>query len=75
FKRHATSLTLDPSDISEWQPGDIVVFNGHIGIVSDTRNYKGITFIIHHGSVNQKSYIQDILEKNKHNIIGHYRIS
>ncbi len=75
FKRHAESLTLDVSEIAEWQPGDIVVFEGHIGIISDTRNFKGIPYVIHHGSVTQKSYVQDILEKNRNHIIGHYRIS
>ncbi len=51
FSKYATELTTDISDIGEWQPGDIVFFgNGqHIRIVSDKRNIKGQTYIIHNG--------------------------
>ena len=49
FSKYAQSLTLDIHDISEWQPGDIVVFGNykHIGIISDKRNRKGIPYVIH----------------------------
>ena len=46
FKRHALSLTLDIYDLDKWQGGDIVIFKKHIGIVSNYRNKKGITFVI-----------------------------
>ncbi len=46
FTNNAISLTTDRSDIERWQGGDIVVFNGHIGIVSENRNKKGVPFII-----------------------------
>ena len=51
FSEYAVELTTDINDIDEWQPGDIVFFgNGqHIGIVSDIRNFKGQTYIIHNG--------------------------
>ena len=47
---NAISLTTDINKIDKWQGGDIVVFKKHIGIVSDNRNKKGITFIIHHAN-------------------------
>ena len=75
FDNNAISLTTDILKKDEWQGGDIVVFTGHIGIVSDYRNRKGIPFIIHHASPMQKFYEEDILEYKKSDIIGHYRIS
>ena len=74
FENNAISLTTDITDIKEWQGGDIVIFKNHIGIVSDKRNKKGITFIIHHANPFQKYYEEDVLEY-KDDIIGHYRIS
>ena len=74
FDRHAISLTTDTDKISEWHGGDIVIFKKHIGIISDKRNKKGIPFVIHHANPIQKYYEEDIL-KNRHDIIGHYRIS
>lgn len=72
FQRHATSLTTDVSEIDQWQGGDIIVFESHIGIISDKRNYNGTVFIIHHGSPIQAGYEQDILE-GRDDIIGHFR--
>lgn len=74
FDYNAISLTTDVKRIEEWQGGDIVVFNRHIGIVSDKRNHKGINFVIHHANPYQRYYEEDILE-NRDDIIGHYRIS
>lgn len=73
FKYNSISLTLDPKEISLWQGGDIVVFKRHIGIISDKRNRKGISYVIHHATPFQINYEEDILESNE--IIGHYRIS
>lgn len=70
FKKYAESLTLNPNDIKNWQPGDIVVFeNNHIGIISDKRNKKGIPYVIHNGG--QKNREEDYLTKSK--ITAHYR--
>lgn len=70
FSKYAQSLTLNPKKIQEWQPGDIVVFEDkHIGIISDRRNYEGITFVIHNGG--QPTREEDYLTKSK--ITGHYR--
>lgn len=74
FKNNAISLTLDIKDISNWQAGDIVVFSNHIGVISNHRNSKGISLVIHHANPYQLSYEEDILEYHN-DIIGHYRIS
>ena len=56
--------------------GDIIVFKDHIGIISDNRNKKGIPYLIHHGSVTQLNYEEDILEfYGQDYIIGHYRVN
>lgn len=59
---NAISLTTDINKIDKWQGGDIVVFKKHIGIVSDNRNKKGITFIIHHANLIKDIMQEDILE-------------
>lgn len=76
FKNNSISLTTDLEKIEEWQGGDIIVFKDHIGIISDKRNRKGIPFLIHHMSVAQVNYEEDVLELyGQDYIIGHYRIS
>lgn len=74
FENNAIKLTNDIYDISNWQGGDIVIFNNHIGIVSDKRNKKGITFVLHHANPYQLHYEEDILEQRK-DIVGHYKVS
>lgn len=73
FKRHATELTTDIYDLAQWQGGDIVIFRGHIGIVSDHRNRNGVSFVIHHANPIQRFYEEDILEY-RDDIVGHYRV-
>ena len=76
FKNNSISPTTDLSNIKEWQGGDIIVFQNHIGIISNKRNKKGIPFLIHHANPMQVNYEEDILEfYGEDNIIGHYRIS
>lgn len=53
---------------------DIVVFENHIGIVSDYRNRNGVPFLIHNGSNFQRYYEEDVLEI-RDDIVGHYRMS
>lgn len=72
FANNAESLTTDVSKTEQWQGGDIVIFQKHIGIVSDRRNKNGFPYVIHHNDPWQKSYEQDILEK-RDDIVGHYR--
>lgn len=74
FKDTAIEVTTDVSDIEEWQGGDIVIFDKHIGIVSDKRNKNGVPFLIHHANPYQLYYEEDVLE-DRDDIVGHYRIS
>lgn len=74
FDRNAISLTTDVNEIEQWQGGDIVVFEKHIGIISDKRNKKGIPYVIHHANPYQLNYEEDILE-HRDDIVGHYRIT
>ena len=75
FKNTARALTTELDDIGEWQGGDIVIFRNHIGIVSDARNKKGVPFLIHHAGKSQLRYEEDVLERYKDQIVGHYRVS
>lgn len=74
FENNAAALTTDIYETDQWQGGDIVIFEKHIGVVSDRRNKKGIALVIHHANPVQRNYEEDILEK-RDDIIGHYRIS
>ena len=74
FENNAISLSTNIYDINDWQGGDIVIFQKHIGIVSNNRNKNGVTFVIHHANPYQKYYEEDILE-SRNDIVGHYRIS
>lgn len=74
FDRNAISITTDVNEIEQWQGGDIVVFEKHIGIISDKRNKKGIPYVIHHANPYQLNYEEDILE-HRDDIVGHYRIT
>ncbi|MGN0711677.1 MAG: DUF1287 domain-containing protein [Anaerovoracaceae bacterium] len=74
FAGNAEELTTDIKDIESWQGGDIVIFDKHIGIISDIRNRNGVPYVIHHNDPFQKNYEEDILEK-RNDIVGHFRIS
>ena len=74
FKNTAIALTTDIRDIDQWQGGDIVIFENHIGIVSDMRNSRAIPFVLHNGNPYQRYYEDDILER-RDDIVAHYRIS
>lgn len=74
FQRNALSLTTDIDEIAQWQGGDIVLWRGHIGIVSDHRNQKGVPFVIHNANPIQAGYEEDILAIWG-KITGHYRIT
>ncbi len=66
-------LTKDAADIEAWQGGDVVVYDGHVGIVSDRRNAYGVPYLIHHASPFQLAYEEDRLASYGA-IIGHYRM-
>lgn len=73
LKRNALVLTNDPYKMEAWQPGDIVVFESHVAIISDRRNKDGIPYIIHNaGQFNREEDTLIRWYKNK-GIIGHYR--
>lgn len=71
FDKYATEITTDTADISQWQPGDIVIFkdNKHIGIVSDRRTKDGKAYIIHNGG--QPVREEDYLKRGQ--VLRHYR--
>lgn len=73
FAHTAKALTLDVSQTGQWQGGDIVIFQNHIGIVSDRRNENGVCYVIHHNSPWQRYYEEDILE-TREDIVGHYAL-
>lgn len=73
FPRNAETLTNDLSEVEAWQGGDIVVFEDHIGVVSDRRNERGVPFVIHHDGPFQAAFEQDILE-SRDDLVGHYRM-
>jgi len=71
FERNAESLTLSMKNPRDWMPGDIVVFDGHIGICSDVRNSHGIPYIIHHpDNVRRACEADDI---SLYTVVGHFR--
>ena len=71
FESYGVSLSTDPEQIGEWQPGDIVIFGDdkHIGIVSDLRNSRGQTYIVHNGGQPRRE--EDYLKRGE--VTGHYR--
>lgn len=72
FDRNTNKLTNNIYEIAQWQPGDIVIFEeSHIGIISDKRNKKGIPYLIHNTA--QPVREEDVLERYKDIITGHYR--
>ena len=79
FTHTAESLTTDYTDTEAWQPGDIVSWDHHIGIISDRRNADGIPYVIHHAGLTQTEYEEDILDGTSRytyvrEITGHFRI-
>ncbi len=73
FENNEEVLATDLSDITSWQPGDIVIFRNHIGIVSDRRNARGVPYVIHHYSRWQIRYEEDILE-TRDDLVLHVRV-
>jgi uncharacterized protein YijF (DUF1287 family) len=71
FEEHALSLSTDINDVDQWQAGDIVIFEDdkHIGIVSDKRNAKGRTYILHNGGQEERE--ENCLGRSP--VTGHYR--
>lgn len=74
FENNHENLTTDMNRTEEWQGGDIVLWGGHVGVVSDRRDRNGIPYVIHHRSAFQRHYENDYIRKSKDVIVGHYRI-
>ena len=76
LKHTAEGLTCDPAQIDQWQGGDIVVWDDHVGIVSDRRDADGVCYVIHHAGLLQLCYEEDVLESDTFGpIVGHYRMT
>ncbi len=73
FERNAQVLTTDLSDVAAWQGGDVVMWEGHVGVVSDRRRSDGVPFVIHHWGPLQLRYEEDRLD-DWGRIVGHYRL-
>ena len=84
FLHHAASLTIDPYDYKEWQPGDIVVTGNidasmaHICLVSTRRAEDGVPYVLQLATTGQTLFEEDYLttcqlsEKSKP-ILAHFR--
>ncbi len=75
FRTCSPALTIDISQVDEWQPGDIAVFGNrlskpvHIGIISDIRAEDGTPYLIHNSG-------QPVREENampELSVIAHFR--
>lgn len=71
FEQHAEILENEVTDPEQWQPGDIAVFNDHIGMCSDRRNRRGIPYILHHANAVQGAQEADVISRRR--VTGHYR--
>lgn len=76
FDRYALTLTCDLGELSEWQPGDIVIFDDsftHIGIISDRRCRSGVPWLIHNsGQPRREEPVLQLLH-NVRGVWAHYR--
>ncbi len=69
FSRHAEQLTTALLSPSEFMPGDILIYDHHIVMLSDRRNLFGFPYIIHHGGL--YDYETNGIAHGK--ILAHYR--
>lgn len=74
FKHNFIELTIDPTQIEEWKPGDILVMDGHVGIVSDKRTAKGMPLVIHHTEIDPHIREENLIE-TRVDIVAHFRVS
>lgn len=74
FRCNHIELTTDPTKVEEWKPGDIVVFDGHVGIVSDKRTLQGVPLVIHHTEIDPHIREENLIE-TRTDIVAHFRLS
>ena len=75
FRRHAESLTTDPSRIAAWRPGDVVywrLYSGrlHTGIVSDRTGMGSRPLVIH--NIGPEASEGDVLAMWE--VVAHFRL-
>lgn len=71
FARNAESLTTSLKHPSDFMPGDILIYEHHIVLLSDQRNLFGYPLIIHHGGM--YDYETNGIARNR--ILAHYRFT
>lgn len=74
FRQNFIELTTDPTQIEQWKPGDILVMDEHVGIVSDKRTVKGIPLVIHHTEKDPHIREENLIE-TRTDIVAHFRVS
>ncbi len=73
LQRYAEELTTDIENVTEFTPGDIIIFNygEHVAIVSNKRNKNAIPYII---QITSKQEKEINLESIDMNLTSHYRL-
>ncbi|WP_205831994.1 DUF1287 domain-containing protein [Bifidobacterium moraviense] len=75
LSRYGQTLTDDPADYAQWQPGDIVVFETvrHIAVVSDRHSAStGTAYLLHNMGDDHRE--NDYLDQpGRMQVTGHYR--
>ena len=74
FKHNFIELTTDPKDISEGKTGDILVMDGHVGVLSDKRCPNGLPLVIHHTEKDPHIREENLIETRK-DIVAHFRVT
>lgn len=76
FRRHWKTLTANPSNPKDWQPGDVVEWKifgkyEHTGLLCDDLDTAGFPFVIH--NIGSGPEEQDVLRALGWKITGHFR--
>lgn len=74
FRSNHIELTCDVTQLSEWQAGDILVMEDHVGIVSNKKTIMGVPLVIHH-TEKDPHIREDNLLQTRDDIVAHFRIS
>ena len=74
FRENFIELTTDPTQMDQWMPGDILVMDGHVGILSDKRTLQGMPLVIHHTEIDPHIREENLIE-TREDIVAHFRVS